>query len=156
MEWSVFILFLGACCAAAATGSMFAPGEWYRQLVKPGWTPPDWLFPIAWTLLYLASAYAATRVAVLDGAAHAMGFWALQIALNTLWTPVFFGLERIRAGAVILVFLWIAVIGSMVTFLQLDMLAGALMIPYVIWVSYAGALNLAILRLNAGSTERSV
>lgn len=148
MDWFVFLLFLGACCAAAATGSLFPPGAWYRDLAKPGWTPPNWLFPIAWTLLYIASAYAAARVAVLDGAAVAMGFWALQIALNALWTPVFFGLERIRAGAVVLSFLWIAVLGTMVSFLRLDLTAGLLIAPYVVWVSYAGALNFAILRMN--------
>lgn len=144
MDWSVFILFLAACCAAAATGSMFPPGAWYRALSKPVWTPPNWLFPIAWTLLYISSAYAAARVAMLDDNAHAMGFWALQIALNTLWTPVFFGLQRLRAGAVIIAGLWGAVVGTMVTFMALDPLAGWLIAPYVVWVSYAAALNLSL------------
>ena len=148
MDLSVFSLFLAACCAAAATGSLFPPGGWYRALSKPAWTPPDWLFPIAWTLLYLASAIAAARVADRDGAAHAMGFWALQIALNTLWTPVFFGLQRIGAGALILGFLWLAVLGTLLTFRALDPLAGWLIAPYLVWVSYAGALNLAILVRN--------
>lgn len=148
MDWSVFILFLGACCAAAATGSMFSPGRWYRELTKPAWTPPDWLFPVAWTVLYIASAYAATRVALLDGNAHAMGFWALQIALNTLWTPVFFGLRRIRAGMVVLAALWLSVVGTAISFYLLDPLAGLLFIPYVIWGTYAGALNAAIWRMN--------
>ncbi len=153
MDWSIFILFLAACCAAAATGSMFPPGPWYRNLSKPPWTPPDWLFPLAWTTLYLASAYAATRVAMLDDNAHAMGFWALQIALNTLWTPVFFGLERIRAGFVVLIFLWIAVFGTMLSFFQHDLIAGLLFVPYVIWVSVAGALNLAVWRLNPAEAQ---
>lgn len=148
MDWSVFPLFLGACCAAAATGSIFPPGPWYRDLAKPSWTPPDWLFPVAWTVLYLASAVAATRVSVLSGNGYGMGFWALQIALNTLWTPVFFGLERIRAGALVLAFLWVAVAGSMVTFFTMDALAGWLMVPYLVWVTIAGALNLSVWRLN--------
>lgn len=148
MDWTVFILFFGACAAAAATGSMFPPGPWYRELSKPSWTPPDWLFPVAWTILYISSAVAATRVAVLEGNAHAMGFWALQIALNTLWTPVFFGLERIRAGMLVLVFLWLAVAGAMVTFFTLDTLSGALMVPYLVWVTVAGALNFSVWRLN--------
>lgn len=153
MDWSVFILFFGACAAAAATGSMFPPGQWYRDLSKPSWTPPDWLFPVAWTVLYISSAVAATRVAVLEGNAHAMGFWALQIALNTLWTPVFFGLERIRAGAVVLAFLWLAVAGSMVTFFTMDTLAGWLMVPYLVWVTVAGALNLSVWRLNPSAAN---
>lgn len=144
MDWSVFPLFLGACCAAATTGAVFSPGQWYRDLSKPWWTPPDWVFPITWTILYIASAVAATRVAVLDGNAHAMGFWAFQIALNTLWTPVFFGLERIKAGALVLAFLWISVAGSMLTFFAQDTLAGVLMVPYLVWVTIAGALNLSV------------
>ncbi len=153
MDWSVFILFIGACGAAAATGSMFPPGQWYNALVKPPWTPPNWLFPVVWTMLYIASAVAATRVAVLDGNAHAMGFWALQIALNTLWTPVFFGLHRIRGGLVVLVFLWLAVLGSMITFFAADTIAGLLMLPYLIWVSIAGALNVAVWRLNPDAVK---
>ena len=148
MDWSVFILFLAACCAAAATGSMFPPGRWYRDLSKPNWTPPNWLFPIAWSFLYLASAYAATRVAVMENNAHAMGFWAMQIALNTLWTPVFFGLRRLKSGAVVIAMLWAAVVGTMVTFLSMDWIAGLLMVPYAIWVSYAAALNVSILFRN--------
>jgi len=153
MDWSVFILFLAACCAAAATGSMFTPGAWYRALSKPSWTPPDWLFPVAWTLLYISSAYAAARVAMLDGNAHAMGFWALQIALNTLWTPVFFGLQRMKAGAVIIGMLWVAVFGTMVSFMMLDWIAGALLVPYLVWVTIAGALNLSVLILNPVSAQ---
>lgn len=148
MDWSVFPLFLGACCAAAATGAMFSPGQWYRDLSKPSWTPPDWLFPLAWTVLYICSAVAATRVSVLGDSAHAMGFWAFQIALNTLWTPVFFGLERIRAGALVLAFLWISVAGCMVTFFMVDALAGWLIVPYLVWVTIAGALNLSVWQLN--------
>lgn len=148
MDWSVFPLFLGACCAAAATGAMFPPGQWYRDLAKPSWTPPDWLFPLAWTVLYISSAIAATRVAVAGDAAHAMGFWAFQIALNTLWTPVFFGLERIRAGAIVLACLWFSVAGCIVSFFAVDALAGWLMVPYLVWVTVAGALNLSVWRLN--------
>ena len=105
---------------------MFPPGAWYRDLRKPFFTPPNWLFPVAWTVLYIASAYAAARVALVAENGHAMGFWALQIALNTLWSPVFFGLRRIRAGMVILSALWVAVCGTMLSFWALDPLAGAL------------------------------
>jgi tryptophan-rich sensory protein len=117
-------------------------------LSKPDWTPPNWLFPIAWSFLYLASAFSATRVAVMDGNAHAMGFWALQIALNTLWTPIFFGLRRLRAGAVVITMLWLSVFGTVLSFHALDALAGWLMVPYLIWVSYAAALNMSIVLRN--------
>ena len=120
------------------------PGAWYRALSKPSWTPPDWVFPVAWTVLYLSSAVAAARVAPMEGAAYGMAFWAMQIAFNTLWTPVFFGLRRIRAAFFIMLGLWIAVAGTLLAFFQLDWIAGALFVPYLIWVSIAGALNASV------------
>lgn len=148
MDWPALIVFLGASAAAAATGSLFPPGEWYARLRKPGWTPPDWLFPLAWSLLYVASAVAAARVAAVPGSGLALAFWALQIALNTLWSPVFFGLRRMRAALVVLAGLWLAVLGMIATFWPLDRIAALLVLPYLVWVSLAGALNWAVLRLN--------
>lgn len=153
-DWIVFTVFIGACCAAAATGSMFPPGKWYDALEKPSWNPPNWVFPVVWSILYIVIAVAATRVAGLAGSALAMAFWALQIALNTLWSPVFFGLRRLRSGLVIIVFLWLAVCGAMITSWQLDPIAGMLLVPYLIWVSIAAALNASVLRLNPNAEPR--
>ncbi|MBM2575601.1 tryptophan-rich sensory protein [Jannaschia sp. Os4] len=144
MDWTLFALFLAACGAAAATGSMFPPDEWYRRLDKPAWTPPDWLFPIAWTLLYLALAVAAARVARLPDAHYALAFWAVQIALNTLWTPVFFGLRRMGAGLVVIGLLWLAVAGLLWALWPLDALSFWIVAPYLVWVSYAAALNASL------------
>lgn len=150
----LFLIFLAACSAAAATGALFSPGDWYRSLRKPRWTPPDFAFPIVWTVLYLAMSYAAARVGGLTvdkpAAAVALAFWALQIALNTLWTPVFFGLQRMRAGLVIILMLWVAVAATMVQFWMVDRIAGLLLLPYLVWVSIAAALNASALRLNRG------
>ncbi len=144
MIWQVFFIFLAASGAAAATGAFFMPGKWYETLSKPSWTPPDWLFPVAWTVLYLSSSYAAARVSLLPGNASAMAFWAMQIAFNTLWSPLFFGLHKMRASLVVMAFLWIAVAGMLGTFLSLDLIAGLLVAPYLVWVSVAGALNLSV------------
>jgi len=144
MDWGLFTIFLLACAAAATTGSMFMPGAWYRGLDKPPWTPKDWMFPVVWSVLYLSSAYAAARIAPMEGSAYGMAFWAMQIAFNTLWTPVFFGLRRIKAAFVVMIGLWSAVAGTMVSFLMLDWIAGALFIPYLIWVTVAGALNASV------------
>ena len=127
---------------------MFDPGEWYENLEKPSWTPPKWLFPVAWTILYIAMAVAAARIAVLEGSGYALAFFALQIALNTLWTPVFFGLHRMGAGMVIILCLWAAVAATMVAFFQLDLIAGLLFVPYLVWVTVASALNYSVMRLN--------
>jgi translocator protein len=152
MDIWTFFIFLLACGPAAATGAMFSPGDWYRALAKPAWTPPDWLFPVAWTTLYLCMCFAAERVARMAGAEPlvglGLGFWALQIGLNTLWTPVFFGLKRMRAGMLVLSLLWLAVFATLVTFWRIDWLAGLLFVPYLTWVTVAGALNLSVIRLN--------
>lgn len=148
MDWMLFLIFFGACAAAASTGAMFSPDEWYRSLNKPRWTPPDWVFPVTWTVLYILIAIAAYRVARVPGNEYALGFWALQMVLNALWSPIFFGIRRIRAGMVAVTALWIAVFGTMVSLFALDPVAGLLFVPYQIWVTIAASLNFAIWRSN--------
>lgn len=148
MDWGLFLTFLAACGGAAATGAMFQPGPWYDALQKPSWTPPNWLFPVAWTTLYLLMSLSAMRVAQLPDAGQALAFWAMQIAFNTLWTPVFFGLRRMRAAFVVMAFLWLSVAATTFAFWQMDWLAGLMFTPYLLWVSVAGALNFSVWRLN--------
>lgn len=142
--FTLFLTYLAACGAAAATGALFQPGDWYRNLNKPRWTPPDWLFPVAWTVLYLCMSVAAARVAMAGNAGQALALWSVQIALNALWTPVFFGLRRLGAGLVIIFLLWLAVAATMLAFWQVDWIAGLLFAPYLLWVSIAGALNRSV------------
>lgn len=148
MTWVYFGIFLCACAAAGTTGGLFQPGDWYKSLNKPNWTPPDWLFPVAWSTLYLCIAGAGARVAGMDGSGLALALWSLQIALNTLWTPVFFGLKMIRGGMVVLAALWVAVAACMVALWMVDWIAGLLFVPYLAWVTTAGALNFSVMRLN--------
>ncbi|MEM9970967.1 MAG: TspO/MBR family protein [Pseudomonadota bacterium] len=153
MDWSLFFLFLFGCGAAATTGAIFDPGDWYKSLDKPSWTPPDWLFPVAWTFLYIAMSVAAARVAPLEGAGYAMALYAAQLAFNTLWTPVFFGKRNMRGGMIVLAFLWTAVALTMFAFFALDTLAGVLFVPYLIWVSVAGALNYSVWQRNPATPD---
>ena len=148
MIYVVFAIFLGACFAAGSTGGLFPPGEWYKRLEKPWWTPPNWLFPVAWSVLYLCMAAAGARVAMSPDNGLAMALWALQIALNGLWTPVFFGLRRMKLGLRVLSALWLSVAATLVALWQVDWIAGLLFVPYLCWVSVAAALNLSVLRLN--------
>ncbi len=148
MDWLLFFTFLAASGAAATTGAMFDPGEWYEELDKPDWSPPGFVFPLVWTTLYILMAYAAMRVALLPGSGQALALWAAQIAFNTLWSPVFFGLKRMRAAFFVLIALWIAVMLTMVAFWALDPVAGLLFLPYLIWVSLAGLLNLSVWQRN--------
>ncbi len=148
MTFLIFTIFLAACMAAGATGGLFPPDRWYRDLKKPSWTPPDWVFPVTWTTLYLCMAAAGTRAALAEGGQIALALWSLQIALNGLWTPVFFGLKRITLGFVVLVALWLSVALTLVALWQVDWIAGALFLPYLVWVTIAGALNGAVWQLN--------
>jgi tryptophan-rich sensory protein len=157
MDFLVFGLFLGACACAATTGAMFPTGPWYDRLAKPAWTPPNWVFPVAWTSLYLLMAFAGARVVAVSadapGAATlALAFWALQIAANTLWTPIFFGLRRIRAALPVMGVLWLAVLGCLLTHWRVDLWAGLAFVPYLVWVTVAAALNLTVVRLNPDVT----
>lgn len=149
MDWIVFAVCFCACVAAGATGAAFPPGTWYEELDRPSWTPPNWLFPVAWTSLYIAMSLAAARVAPLEGSGLAMALWALQIALNALWSPVFFGLRRIKEAIIVVVALWAAVGATMLAFFQFDLVAGLLFVPYLVWCSVAAALNIQMWRLNS-------
>lgn len=143
-----FVIFLLANTAAAATGMIFKPGAWYEGLRKPAFTPPKWAFPVVWTSLYVLSALAAARLAMLPGAGVALALWALQVALNTLWTPVFFGARRMGAGMGILAALWLTVAALIAVAWRLDLWAGAMLTPYLVWLTLAGALNWRVWRDN--------
>lgn len=148
MDYVLFALFLAATFAAGSTGALFPTGAWYKGLNKPTWVPPNWMFPVAWTSIYLLISFAGARVAVIDGNAYAMAFWAIQIAFNALWTPVFFGLRRLKGSLPIMAGLWVAVLGATITHFQLDFWAGLAFVPYLAWVTVAFALSIAMLRLN--------
>jgi translocator protein len=150
MDMLVFATFVLACGGAAASGALFPPGPWYKTLARPSWTPPDWVFPVTWTTLYLLMAAAAARAHPVEGSGVAMALWSAQIAVNVLWSPVFFGQQRPRAGLMVLIALWILVALTMVAFFRLDLIAGLLFVPYLVWVTIAGALNLWIVRHNPG------
>jgi len=148
MDLVLFAIFLFACIAAGTTGAVFQPGDWYEDLKKPFWTPPNWLFPVAWSILYICIAAAAARAAVEPGNAIAMALLAAQFSLNTLWTPIFFGLRRMRFALAVVAALWVSVAGTMLAFFQLDTIAGLLFVPYLVWVTVATALNFAVWRMN--------
>lgn len=148
MDWVLFAVFFVTCGAAGATGAMFPPGPWYETLEKPSWTPPNWVFPVVWSTIYILISIAGARVAVLDGSGYALAFWAMQAAFSTLWTPVFFGLRRFKGAIGVIALLWVSVLGATIACWQLDLWAGLAFVPYLIWVSVASALNVAMVRLN--------
>ncbi len=145
---SLFFLYLAICAVPATAGVLFKPGAWYRDLDKPGWTPPDKLFPVIWALLYVLMSLAAARIAQQPDNELALGLWSLQIIISTLWSAVFFGQQRIKIGALIIVALWVAVVATILSFLQRDILAAVMMAPTLAWGTFALALNLSVLKRN--------
>jgi len=149
-------VFLAANLAAASSGAIFRPGGWYERIRKPTWRPPNWLFGPAWALLFLMIATAGWMVwreGSGDALTAAMNAYAVQLALNAAWSGVFFGLRRPGWALFELILLWIAIAATIVLFLPISETAAWLMTPYLAWVSFAGALNAAIWRLNRGSTR---
>jgi tryptophan-rich sensory protein len=148
MFWLDFLVFLFACMAAGLTGSLFPPGKWYSELNKPVWTPPNWVFPVAWPILYLLMSYSGATLANLESAGSALALWALQISLNTLWTPVFFGLKNLKLGLIIIFLLLVSVAICTYVFWLYAWISGLLFLPYLAWVVFAAALNAAVFKLN--------
>ncbi|MFL2740035.1 MAG: tryptophan-rich sensory protein TspO [Paracoccaceae bacterium] len=148
MFWLDFLVFLFACMAAGLTGSLFPPGKWYSELNKPVWTPPNWVFPVAWPILYLLMSYSGATLANLESAGSALALWALQISLNALWTPVFFGLKNLKLGLIIIFLLLVSVAICTYVFWLYAWISGLLFLPYLAWVIFAAALNAAVFKLN--------
>ena len=139
--------------AAAWIGSRFMPGEWYASLAKPAWTPPNAVFAPVWTVLYVLMAVAAWLVwrrAGFSRAGTALVLFVVQLCLNALWSYSFFGLERVDIAFVDIVALWVLILVVIVLFWRVDRRAGALMVPYLLWVGFASYLNLELWRLNGG------
>jgi len=150
-------LFLILSFAAGALGAVFSPGfsasaaRWYALLVKPHWVPPQTWFGPVWTALYVLIAIAAWiiwRERYHRGRNVAIAAYSVQLVLNALWAPVFFGLKNIGAGLFIIVALWLAVGWTLREFARVRLLAALILLPYFFWVTFAAALNLAIWKLN--------
>ncbi|HPG00871.1 MAG TPA: tryptophan-rich sensory protein [Kiritimatiellia bacterium] len=148
------LAWFALCFGAGALGSLFtasAVPTWYAGLVKPAWNPPAWVFGPVWTLLYLMMAVAAWmiwRQAPSTSRSQALRWFMLQLLLNAMWSPAFFGCHSPVAGLVIIMVLWLAIVMTVVLFWKASRVAGVLLLPYLAWVSFATALNFAVWKLN--------
>ena len=149
------VISIVACQCAGLIGSAFttpAIPTWYATLEKPAFTPPNWLFAPAWVTLYLLMGISASLVwrrGLEDTRIRtALITFLVQLVLNALWSVVFFGLESPLYGVIVIVVLWIAIILTIVKFFRISTLAGALLLPYIGWVTFAATLNVSILILN--------
>ena len=140
------------CFAAASPGAVFMPGEWFAALKKPSWNPPGWVFGPVWTALYAMMAAAAWLVWQRGGwkeQRKPLLIFLAQLALNALWTPLFFGLHRPGVAFAEIVLLWLAIVATLVAFRPVNRTAAWLLVPYLAWVSFAAVLNGTLWRLNA-------
>lgn len=150
--WLGLAAWIGITALAALIGTQFGTGAWYEALEKPDWTPPNAVFGPVWSVLYLMMAIAAWRVwrrAGFDGARPALAMYLVQLALNAAWSALFFGAHEIALALIDIMALWLAIAATLVLFWKHDRIAGALLVPYLLWVGYASALNGAILAMNA-------
>lgn len=152
--WLSLASFLVITFAVAGFGSYFTGSSvatWYPTLSKPTWTPPNWAFSPVWTVLYVMMATAGWIVWMRgrsSSAAVALGLFAVQLVLNAAWSWLFFGMRSVAAGLVDIALLWCAILATIIAFWRVSVLAGALMMPYLLWVSYAAALNFVIWKMN--------
>jgi len=148
----LFAWLLAAFAAAAVGGfaSASAP-EFYRELVRPSWSPPGWLFGPVWSVLYALMGIAAWlvwRAQGFAGAAVGLGLFIVQLAFNGLWTWLFFVWHLGGLAFAEILLLWVLIAATIVVFWRVSKVAGLLLIPYLAWVSFASALTLATWRLN--------
>jgi tryptophan-rich sensory protein len=137
--------FLGAIFTTTKIGS------WYMTLVKPTWNPPGWIFGPVWTTLYALmgiASYLVWKTPVGSLRTQALVLYGIQLALNALWSFAFFGMESPKLGLGVIVVLLVFIILTTARFSMLSKTAGYLMLPYILWVSFATVLNFTIVRLN--------
>ncbi len=141
------------CFAAAAIGGIWTSrsvGTWYKEIEKPSWNPPSWIFGPVWTVLYLMMGIALWLVWREKASALPLGLFAVQLVLNAAWSGLFFGLRLPGPAFAEIVLLWLAIVGTVGAFRPIAPAAAYLLLPYLGWVSFAAVLNFTVWRLNAG------
>ena len=139
--------------AAAGAGGIASAnsGSFYTQLDRPGWAPPPWLFGPVWSALYLMMGVAAWLVwkeRGFDGARTALALFIAQLAANALWTWLFFAWQEPRLAFAEILILWLMIFATIVAFWKVRALAGALLVPYLLWVTFASVLTYSLWQRN--------
>lgn len=146
----LIVSFIAAGIGAAAT---IQAGEFYTQLVRPDWAPPPSVFGPVWTILYVMMGVAAWLVWRIGGfreARAALSLFFVQLVLNALWSWLFFGWQLGAFAFLNILVLWVFIAATIAAFWRINAVAGALLVPYLLWVSFAGALNYSVWQLNPG------
>ncbi len=155
-KWLSLAVFIVLCLLVGGISGYFnasAIEGWYANLQKPSWTPPNQVFAPVWTFLYVCIGIAGWLVWIhADGSDRSRGIllWSVQLLLNFIWTPLFFGLRQPGLAVVDIVLLWAAIGAFIFLARRVSLWASLLFVPYWAWVSYASALNIALWWLNRG------
>lgn len=160
-QFFALVGWLGVSFAAAAVGGYASvqAASFYAALFQPGWAPPPWLFGPVWSLLYTMMGVAAWLVWRQGGFSAnraALILFLVQLAVNAAWTWTFFGWQMGALALVNIVVLWVLIALTLTLFWRVRVVAGALLIPYLAWVSFAGVLNLSLWQLNPGILGQGV
>ena len=153
IQWKKLLLCLAIPLAVGGLATLLSGGMGdFQDMVQPPLSPPGWVFPVVWTILYLLMGYASYRV-LISGAEQiqirkALRLYGAQLALNFLWPLIFFGLEWYLVAFIVLAALWILIFLTIRAFCKIDEAAGNLLLPYLLWVTFAGYLNLGVYLLN--------
>ena len=153
IKWKELLICLAIPLAVGGLSALLSGGmSDYQMLNQPPLSPPGWVFPVVWSILYLLMGYASYRV-LTSGAdpkqiRQALTLYGAQLFFNFLWSPVFFGLEWRLVAFLILVVLWLLIYLTMKAFSEIDEWAGNLLLPYILWVTFAGYLNFGAFLLN--------
>lgn len=153
-KWLGLVAWIVVAFVPSATAVFVGTGPWYDSLERPAWTPPSWVFGPVWTLLYLLMGIAAWRVWAKHGFSHRrerlpLVLFLVHLIFNAAWTWLFFGLHMLTAAAVEIVILWVMIVVLVVLFWKRDRIAGALLLPYLLWVTYAVTLSVGFAVMNA-------
>ncbi|MBX3577840.1 MAG: tryptophan-rich sensory protein [Rhizobiaceae bacterium] len=145
---ALVLFVVGVVVVGSAIGYLTAPGEWYQSLQKPPFNPPSWVFGPVWTILYILIGVAGWRVWTVAPRGLAMVLWVVQMALNWLWSPVFFAAQMPWAALVVVAAMLAAIVWFIVEARKVDRIASGLFVPYAAWVAFATVLNGSIAALN--------
>jgi benzodiazapine receptor len=149
------ICSVSACLLTGFLGSLATRSSiesWYSQLSRPSFTPPDWTFGVVWPALYVIMGISAFLIwnkgLERSKVKTALGIFVVQLLLNGLWTPIFFSLHLIGLALVEIVILWVAILLTILSFWRVSRIASLLLLPYILWVSFAVFLNTSLFILN--------
>lgn len=150
-----YVLSIGICLAAGGLGTIFTISSiptWYAHLIKPAFSPPNWLFGPVWTILYVLMGISLALVWVkgvkTERVREALMLFGVQLFLNAIWSPIFFGAKDLTLALIVIILMWFFILKTILAFRKVNKTASYLLYPYIVWVSFASILNFSVWLLN--------